>query len=233
MNRSLKSGIFFALLTVVSIACDPIRGQLHVNRSFQVKINTTQPNCSVEMDPTCGYGSSESATLSPGQYQMNVEMITRRDAQILVRAGKKDLKIELAIPDGKEIPATGAVVIYGSESGQPFDLHAQTQTHVTRTETTRTIESCEIVWTERICGIKPGQSGKGKDVKDEKPVYQCWNETFRKPGTQDVEFFYETTTQNMQATIHERGSQAASFSGSRSNTEKIYTFKGTCFERRW
>jgi hypothetical protein len=233
MKTQMKLGIFFLGLSLV-VACDPIRGTLQVNRSFEAKAGSSFSSaayCSGEMYP-CG-NETQSISIPVGQHNMKVDMITRKDAQLLIKVGKTEHKIELSIPDGKQIPATGSISISAQESGQPFDLHAQTQTDVSRTELERDLESCEIVWQERVCGIRPGKSGKGSDVKDEKPVYECWTETFRKPGTQDVEFFYETTTQHMQAQIQQSGSQVASFSGLRTNTEKIYTYKGTCFERHF
>jgi hypothetical protein len=230
MNHSKIFRSSLALLALAAVGCDPISGYLMVNRPLQVKVNTTLPNCNAEMDPSCGYSQSESATLNPGQYRMDIEMITRKDAQIIVSTGKNDLKLDLAL-NGKDIPATGTVSISSAESGQPFDLLAQTQTSVSRTDSTRGIESCQIVWQQQVCGLVPGDSGKGSNVKNQPPIYKCRMETFSKPGQQEVEFYYETTTQNMQAQIIQSGSQAASFSGSRSNTEKIYTYQGPCVER--
>jgi len=216
-------GIFLILASLV-IACDPIRGQLRVDRAFSAKKETRNNFCTGDNYP-CDQATSETITVQPGSYSMKVEQFGRNQVNIYLKA-KHELTLPLSLPSHKEIPDTGSITLSSQESGQPFDLVAQTQTDVSETEPTRDVESCEIRRVERVCGIKPGGV-------DGKPNYQCWDQTYVTPGSKDVEYFYRTTTQNMQAQIVDRGSQIASFSGSRTDTDKIYLYEGPCIERRW
>ena len=222
--KSLKTfGIIFAVLSGL-IACDPISGSLQVSHPFSVRTTSTNI-CTGDMWPCDDNGKIE--TLQPGSYNMQIQQFGGNTIRIYLKLKKQQVPVDLNISSGREIPATGSLVLSSQETGQPFDLQAQTQTQVSETEPRRELEDCEITWTERVCGIKPGGSNG-------KPVHSCQDVKYSRPGLRDVEYFYRTTTQHMQAQILDRGSQVASFSGSRSDTDKIYLYKGACLERmRW
>lgn len=223
MKTLTSFGIFFAVLGGL-IACDPISGSLQVSHPFSVRTTSTSI-CPADAYPCDDNGKVE--TLQPGSYSMQIQQFGGNTIRIYLKLKKQQVPVDLNIASGREIPATGSLVLSSQETGQPFDLQAQTQTNVSETEPRRELEDCEITWTERVCGLKPG-GVQGK------PVHTCQDVKYTRQGFRDVEYFYRTTTQNMQAQILDRGSQVANFSGSRSDTNKIYLYKGTCLERsRW
>jgi hypothetical protein len=219
--KPLKTFAIFLGLTTTLMACDPIRGTLQVDRSLSVKTGNAQ-NCPAETYP-CPE-NVKLATVNPGSYSMDVDALGASTFRIYLKTDRKQLNIELDIPSGKSIPSNGTFSLSSAESGQPFDLLGQVQTDVSQTQETRTQESCQITHTEQVCGLKPGQSGQG-------PVYACWTETFTREGIEDVQYYYRTTTENLQAQLVQSGAQAAHYAGSKTSTDKIYTYKGGCHER--
>lgn len=220
-------GFVLSVATILS-ACDPISGRLQVGRSFTVKTAAGDPQmggaCPADLYPCANEEKVE--TIQPGSYNMEISQFGGDNIRIQLGSGSKTMNIDLALPDGQDIPSTGNIALSSQQTGQPFDLQAQTQTTVTRTEPRRDIESCQITWQERVCGLVPGGPNG-------KPVHKCRTETFSRPGSRDVEYYYKTTHQDMQAQILAQGSQVATFVGSRTSTDKIYLYEGPCIDHRY
>lgn len=71
-----------------------------------------------------------------------------------------------------------------------------------------------------------GHHPRPPSVRPDQPV--CYTNWVSRPGTQWVRYYYKTTTRGLLADFVENGKTLASFDGTSTETEKIYTYEGTC-----
>lgn len=216
--KTLKPFLVCLLGTLALAACDPIEGTLQVLQPFTaVSGDSSQPCNFNQYDYPC-MNPTENITVEPGSYRMSLDMRGRGLAQLRLDVGRSQKVLELQVPRGKGIPDNGQVVLTSQESGQPFDLIADTVTNISNSETQQGRESCQVPVYEQVCRLE-GQPARER----------CQTEVRYQTGSQDVTFYYQTKTQNMTAQIQVSGSTVAQLNGSRSNTQKIYTYQSSCY----
>ncbi len=208
MKKNLLCGIVLALgLT----ACDPVRGILNVEQTLKVLIEESN-NCN-PLTPPCTTGKT-AVDVSPGQYIMKLEMSGRRAVQISLKTANQSIIAKLNINKGHTLPEQGPFFLLSQESGQPFDLGGKVATTRKDSARKRHQETCEIPYTDTIC------TPQG-----------CTTRSGVRMGFRDIIYFDRTTEKNMQASLDDPAtkSQLATYEGSLSSVERIYTSRGHCF----
>lgn len=198
------------------IGCDPVEGDLVVKESLQIKkvvepCNDYSANC---------FNQEERQTIEPGGYDMKMDVESKKVLSLAISKKWALYKLELKIPDSKYIPSTGELSLSSNESGQPFDFKMKSQTDVSETAIQQGSESCtESIQTE-VCYVVPGTP----------PRQKCELKWVTAKGMQYVEFYYRTTQQRVSAVFSKISSDQvlASYDGSRSDSQKIYTRKDRC-----
>jgi len=78
-------------------------------------------------------------------------------------------------------------------------------------------------------GLVPGPSHGGPQPPPYIPPHEvCENVPVTLYGNQDVSYYNQTTVKTLSAQFLKNSSNIADFVGSRSNTDKIYTYQGVC-----
>lgn len=213
----MKSLKLFALgLIATSLtACDPIEGILQVTKSFSAIAGTTNNTCNGDDYPCTN--PTESVQIPEGSHKVKLDVVGRDTLQMRIKVGRWEKNIELNLPRGTEIPDTGRFSLPGRDSGQPFDLNGETLTQVSTGPEMRDRESCQVPVQEQVCGVIGNP-----------PQAACWWETRYRQGWQDVQYYLKTTDQSLNAQIVQNGTEAATLKGSRSSSQKIYTYRGYC-----
>ncbi len=198
------------------LGCEPIQGTLQILNPLKAIEGQTPTNCN-SYNPNC-QDPKKPITVPVGTYKAKLDRLGKTTLLLKFKVGRQDKVLELNVPRGKEVPETGVFTLSAQESGQPFDLTAQTETVIDRTPEQREQESCQITYHETVCGVVGNP-----------PQYTCWTETHYRYGWQEVVYYLKTTRQSMQSEITQAGQSAATFEGERSSSEKIYTYKGICY----
>lgn len=214
MQKILRVLSLLSLMGLVG--CDPVEGDLNVKESFQIKkviepCNDYSANC---------LNQDELQTLELGGYDMKMDVESQKVLSLAISKKWALYKLELKVPESKHIPSNGELSLSSQESGQPFDFKMSSQTDVSETATQQGSESCtESVQTE-VCYIVPGNP----------PRQKCELKWATAKGMQYVEFYYRTTQQRVSAVFSKISSDQvlASYGGSRSDSQKIYTRKDRC-----
>lgn len=196
-------------------ACEPISGSINFVKSITVK--TQQQN-------GCGRGEMDACqttytAIPVGNASFDLLFRNEQSLTLTVKAGKKSIATDIMLPKGKTIPANGRVVFTSRELSQPFDLEANMRTDVSETPEEWGWEECTYTTREEVCR------------RDSKKGYICEIETVEHRGTRDVRFFYRTTDEYLEGRLTTPSNAAdliATMSGTRHDTDKIYTFQGQC-----
>ncbi len=122
--------IAIALLSLSS--CVDLTGQLKVFKSFKVK------------------SDSQLVTVSEGQYTTQLDIKKNRTKVTLENSSNK-IKFEIKTSTTNSIPQNGSFELKSSEINQPFNVHGQVETKVSRTSTKNDYESCRYQDTQTIC----------------------------------------------------------------------------------
>lgn len=189
--------LLVAISAFALMGCDPIEGLLHVDKNLKVT-----------------HDQSESVNLTPGDYPMKLNISGRKSAQIKLKTGNRDLKLNLNIA-AKSIPDNGTLKLNSKQTGQPFDLQLTVKTTYHDSERRREFESCELMPNPPNCGPN-GCYGGNPNPR--------W-------GSRDIEYIIRTSTKKLDANLLAPGTQdiLARLDGDRVIATKIITRQGYCF----
>lgn len=191
--------ILWSLLLVVSAlamaGCEDIPGVLIVTKDFSVLVK------------------GKNKTVSAGEHKTSLDF-KKNKVVATIKTGNDSLKVELAVPQGSQIPSNGDFELKSAQTGQPFDIFGHLQTTVTEVEQPPGYESCQKQDFDTIC------DNNGCHVA---PV--------TRPGNRYIEFFYRYTDQMMQFDMVASSNaqdKYGDFQGHARSTEKIVTYEGAC-----
>lgn len=207
--------LLLCTVALAMTACEPITGSIQFVKSITVK--TTQQG-------NCGYGELDacqttSTTIPAGDARFSLVFRNRQSLTLTVKTGSKQIATDIMLPSEKSIPANGSVRFLAQEIAQPFDLNVNMQTVVTDSPETSTWEDCTYTIRQEVCR------------RDSRGQRRCELEYVEYRGTRDVSYFHRTTDEDLQGRLNSPGNQSdliATMTGSRSGTEKIYTYQGQC-----
>lgn len=214
LHKFLKAVSIASLLGL--IGCDPVEGDLIVKESFTIK-KTIEP-CN-DYSSNC-FNQNDQQAIEAGGYDMKMDVESKNVLSLIISKKWVLHKLELKIPDSKYVPSTGELVLSSQESGQPFDFKMNSKTDISETETQQGSESCtESVQIEQ-CYVVPGTPATRK----------CELKWVIAKGMQYVEYHYRNTYQQVSAVFSKisNSDELARYSGSRSDSQKIYTRKDRC-----
>lgn len=119
---------------------------------------------------------------------------------------------------GAQVPnGSGPIDIPSKISGQPVDVKGSLDVNVSDSEARRDMESCTYVRRVLQCSWSNGHQ-------------YCWWEDQHYPGRRYVEYFVRTTVQTLSSQLlkPETDISVGQLGGSRSESERVYTFYGEC-----
>ncbi len=220
MNKRVLVLFLLMMSTVGMISCREIDGKLSVVENLTVTTMKSNPWCNPEnVWENCE--EQKTFIVNPGEYSATLEPKSKDEAFLKVKIGKKEEAIAIQIPKGKKIPEnSGTFLFKAAEIGQIWDLAGAVETVKSSSETHRVHERCEYEVARRVCG--PGGPPNHET--------QCWNEWFRYPGTQYVEFYYNYYDKSVVMNLMNpsSGYSQAHWNGKSFITDKIYIYKGIC-----
>lgn len=195
MKRILSVGLLMVSALAMT-GCEDIPGVLIVTKNFTVLVK------------------GKEKTVPIGDHKTSLDF-KRKKVVATIKTGSDSLKVELDVPKGAQIPSNGSFELKSSQTGQPFDVLGEVQTHVTDSGLYREYAMCEKREYQTICGPKG-----------------CYTTPVTRPGRKHVEFFYRDTDQAMQLDMTAEGgpqNRYAHFEGRARYSEKIVTYEGACF----
>lgn len=196
-------------------ACDPFEGLLQVQHDFVIKSTETQPGCGYDGN-TFGCDQIVNVAVPVGGHSSKLEFVGKDQIQITMKINGKKKYVKMFLPKKLDIPSqNGSFAISSADLGQDFSADGGIATNVTDSEPYRGNESCSYTRHEQVCQIVNNQ-------------YVCHDEIRTIYGQQYVEYFNRSTVQNINVNFV-KNIVLSTFNGSRSSSEKIYTFKGQCY----
>jgi hypothetical protein len=207
--------LFGLTLVALILACDPIPTTLVVTKAFTGLVKNNTP-------PPCDYGCDTETKIQipAGKYNSKLEFVSKRELILSIDVGRSRYNLSLNVPNNASIPNdNGSFVLSSRDSGQPFDLAGTLETTYSRTQEQGAYESCRYVIQEQQCWFD-GRQNVCRWVQRE-----VW-------GHQQVAYFLETANRHIVGTVanaKDAKDVFASFDGQRSETQKIYTYKGACY----
>ncbi len=160
-------------------------------------------------------GKEAFKSLAAGQYNAKIE-IEDKDIDIKV---KDLLAVKFKIPKSIPLPKNGGKMLVPSAlTGQPYDLAADVVMDISRSSTTDAYESCtDTVYYEDCSCSADGQ-------------ITCQERSIGLSAEMPVSYYLEYTTRDIIVDVVQPATNksVARFKGSRTDSEKIYTYKGMC-----
>ncbi len=203
-----------SILTLGLTSCDPFEGLLQVKKAFTVISTEKSGSCGGEAgDFNCE--QKVNVQIPVGDQNAKMEFFGRDQVQITLKINGRQKLITIDLPKNVNIPQNGEFMISAAELQQGFSIKGGSATNVSDSQPFRGYEQCTYTRYEVVCNVVNNQT-----VCHEVPrtVY----------GQQRVEYFNRVTHQNINVNFIET-SAVASFNGSRSSSQRIYTYKDYCF----
>jgi|GEM_PF-6024331 len=131
---------------------------------------------------------------------------------------RKDIttRIEIPIAAGLQLPANGSFSIPASKSGQTFNFSGTVETKISDSAPIREYEPCTYYQREWVCYY----NGRYEE---------CGWEDVAVQGSREVEFYYQTKTVNLSATLASPPEGQGQLKGREVRRNKIYNFQGQCY----
>ena len=117
----MKKILPFIAISFLLVACDEMKGSLSVREELTLQAKKT--------------GLFQSGTkevkIPVGSYEAKLNPTSKTSINLEIKVGDKERKIPFKIAEGTKIPEfDGQVDVLASESGQPYDLHADVKSDV-------------------------------------------------------------------------------------------------------
>ncbi len=210
---SFKAVVFSGLFLFALTGCDPIRGAVQVNETFDAIVD--EGRCSGHEGPCA---DALRVRVEPGDYWMTLAAWSEREIELEFN-GPRVYVMKLKINGRGSLPSNGPFRLLANQTGQPFHLVGRTETIVTETAPTTGVQTCEIVTERRLC--RRSQEDPQKEA--------CETHRVTRDGQRQVEYLYRTTKARIRGEITTTDGRAvAALDGGRSSAERLYTFRGAC-----
>jgi hypothetical protein len=234
-------------------ACEDTKfsGQLNAYNTFNITEEYDVIDCNNRFDWwNC---QSKSLSVNPGSHSADISLTQSGSTKqiVLKLDGDKNKVIKISLD--KDVSVGDQFSIRASQIKQDFDIVGRIDTQVSRSQEMSAIETCSETHYERRCHIEggnqghlvvatqqpgylvpghppgEGQPGPGHQPPPYIPPHEvCENVPVTLYGNQDVSYYNQTTVKTLSAQFLKNSSNLADFVGSRSNTDKIYTYRGLC-----
>jgi len=192
--------ILCSLVLVVSAfamtGCEDIPGVLIVTKDFSVLVK------------------GKSKTVSTGDHNTSLDF-KKNKVIATIKTGDDSLKVELAVPQGSQIPSNGNFELKSVQTGQPFDILGAVQTTVTESRVQSGYETCQKQDYQTICDPKG-----------------CHVVPVTRQGNRNIQFFIRDTDQAMQFDMTDSSNVQNKYghlNGRARYSEKVVTYEGACF----
>lgn len=145
----MKKYIPLLAFSILLVACDEMKGQLSVGEELTVKAKKTG----------LFQSGTKEVTIPAGSYEAKLNPTSKTSMNLELKVGDKERKIPFKIKEGTKIPEfDGQIDVLASDSGQPYDLHADVKSDVSSYDFDTT-ETCVAGYIPvRRCITHPGQT---------------------------------------------------------------------------
>ncbi len=213
--KSLMQLSALAIMTVGLTSCDPFEGLLQVKKAFTVISTEQQSGCGQDYESApCGPAETK-IRIPAGDQNAKLDFVGRDQIQITMKIDGRKTTVKMPLPNKLSLPQNGAFEISARELGQSFSAKGDTVTNISDSQPYRGYEQCTYSRYEYVCRIVNNQQ-------------VCREEPRTVYGQQFVEFFNRSTHQSLNVNFIDTA-VFATFSGTRSSSQKIYTFRDRCF----
>lgn len=146
-----------------------------------------------------------------GTKNAELEFLSRDRIRIKMQIAGKDQKLTMNLPKNQNIPQNGDFLIPAADLKQTFSVKGHVVTNRTNSQITHAYEQCTYTRHETVCD----QNGCHQIIRT---IY----------GQQRVEYYTQTTQQKISVNFINT-TVLAIFNGSKSASEKIYSYRENCF----
>lgn len=174
-------------------------------------------------------------TINKGSYPALLKVNSKKKVTLEVKYPSGTVKIPFAVNVDLNTLAPGQKVQLQPEvTGQPFTAVASYDREDTRSSDYDGVEDCTYETREYRCWIVREESDcrliDGKKYCEYPREHQeCGDISVTHRGRQNVRYHYEYTEQFMKYEIIKNGSLIATLAGSNQDSDKVYSYKDTCY----
>ncbi len=221
----MKKVLSFLAIAVMTASCVNLNGTLEVSETLKAKKKGGFLNLQLK-----------DVTIQPGSYVSELKVNSKSSFTLKLKSSKED-EADISLPiksleENFDIPQNGPISIKGEKVSQPFDLAGTITTSYSDSSTYRDVESCSVTVRENVCEkvcIEKDAKDPNKCVKGE---VVCSMQDVYYNGHQNVEYHFLYTTRNLKADILAEKSDKvlATFNGSGTESDRIYDYKGPCYD---
>lgn len=195
MKRFLSVGLLVTAALAMT-GCEDLPGVLIVTKNFNVLVKGKEKK------------------VPAGQHETSLDF--KKDRVVAtIKTADGNLKVELAVPKGAQIPDNGNFELRSSQTGQPFDILGAVQTKVTNSPTQTGYEACQVQDYTHICDPRG-----------------CHAVPIVRQGNRFIEFYFRDTDRAMQfdmTAISNVQDKYSRFDGRSQTREKVLIRTGPCF----
>lgn len=178
-----------------------IKSNLEVSNSFELKND-----------------NSVLVKLNPGTYPVDLNINSSRVKAQIKTASSSKTTFRLKLPKGTQLPVNGSLVLSPEQSGQPFQTTVDVKTEIEKSERVRGFENCTRFETIQECYTV----GNPPQTVCHPVNRQSW-------GKKSVEYFVRSSHRSIVVSLAGTTGSDARITGSRVDSEKVYTYEGICF----
>ncbi len=145
----MKTFIPLLAFSILLVACDEMKGNLSVNEELTLKAKKTG----------LFQNGTKEVKVPAASYEAKLNPTSKTSMNLELKVNGKDIKVPFKIKEGTKIPEfDGQIDVLASDSGQPYDLHADVKSDV-RSYDYDTTESCVAGYIPvRRCVTHPGST---------------------------------------------------------------------------
>jgi hypothetical protein len=210
----MKKVLMLIGLSLMLTSCVDITGQLDIRETMQVKKKSGFLNL-----------KRKTVSLSPGLYTATVSALGDKNFNLKLE-GRDNFKIPLKTEKDIHLPTSnGEIRVSGADLDQPFDVRGNIFTHIERSDSRTTTESCTWTTTEQRCDKVCTVTNNIRNCD-----IQCHPVTISHSGYRHVDYHIKTTFRDLKLQLLERNSEKllATFAGDDTATERIVERTGIC-----
>lgn len=231
MNLSTFSKMTVATCLLALTACKDLSGSLVANEKLTLKV------------------TKGSAEIPAGTHRGTLKVQSKKKINLELNLPKGKVVAAFKTTQNlKELSPGDKIQIAAKDSGQAYDVAGVYDVDHSSSGSTRTTESCTYYTTEYRCEevydngschttTECGTNALGERICKEREHCspggyrtECGNRSVSHSGWQEVEYYHSTKTELISLKLLAPSDKrvVAEFHGSESDSDKHYTYKGTC-----
>ena len=238
----MKLSYFFLLgISVLISGCNPIKGTLSVKSPMNILI-PPDDTCDQNFDWWNCNPNAQNVVLEMGSYSLSLIFKSNDKLDLEIKLPDKTIKtLPISLESGEKFPEySGHVKVLGKTIKQEFDILGIVDTKISYSDSRRDVESCQEQIRERVCTRvrdqedKMKMGDKRKIERERRPDREvCEWKYVTHYGHKEVEYYYKYTQTDVDLTFVNtiNSMELADYLGSKSDSDKIYTYEGRCIIR--